>query len=194
MNAATSHMVKKEIRVLGIDDAPFNKFNQGKTLILGVFFRGGNFMDGVLSTTVTVDGTDSTTQIIKMVKKSKFYSQLQAIMLDGISVAGFNVVDVKRLNEKTRIPVIVVMRHFPKMHEIEVALKRLGMQRKLQLLRNAGEIHRVDNLYIQICGCDLEKAKKILKITCTRSYLPEPIRVAHIMASGITYGESRGKP
>ena len=186
-------MVKKEVRVLGIDDAPFDKFNDGKTMVIGVFFRGGSFMDGVLSTTVKVDGSDSTSQIAKMVKKSKFYPQLQAIMLDGIAVAGFNVIDVKKLSEKTKIPVIVVMRHFPKVQEIEAALKKLGMERKIKLLKNAGEIMKVGKIYVQVYGCDLDKAKKILKVTCSRSFIPEPIRVAHLMASGITYGESRGK-
>ena len=38
-----------------------------------------------------------------------------------------------------------------------------------------------------------EKAKEILEIVCTRSLIPEPIRIAHLIASGIIYGQSRGK-
>ena len=67
-------MVKKEIRVLGIDDAPFDKFKDKKCLIIGVFFRGGNFLDGVLSSKVAVDGSDSTAKMIKMVRKQAVYS------------------------------------------------------------------------------------------------------------------------
>lgn len=186
-------MPKKEIRILGIDDAPFDKFNDKKTLVIGTFFRGGSFMDGVLSTKVSVDGNDSTKKIIKLVKKSKFKPQLQAIMLDGIALGGFNVVDIVQINKETNIPVIVVMRDYPDFEKIERALIKLNKKEKIKLLKKAGEIHKVGNIYIQTCGIDLEKAKGIIKITCTRSYIPEPIRVAHIIASGIIFGESRGK-
>ena len=43
-------MVKKEIRVIGIDDSPFKKFSRQKILVIGTIFRGGNWLDGVLST------------------------------------------------------------------------------------------------------------------------------------------------
>ena len=91
-------MVKKEIRVIGIDDAPFDKFNDSKVLIVGVVMRGGSWIDGILSTKVDVDGIDSTNRIIEMINKCKFKPQLQCIFLNGIAVAGFNVIDVKELS------------------------------------------------------------------------------------------------
>jgi len=106
-------MIKKEMRVIGIDDAPFNKFKKGKVLIVGAVFRGGSFLDGILSTKVDVDGDDATKNIIKMINKSKFKPQLQCIFLDGIAVGGFNVIDVKELNKRTKIPVIVIIRRKP---------------------------------------------------------------------------------
>ena len=45
-------MIKKEIRVLGIDDAPFNKFKDKQVLVIAAFYRGGHFLDGVLSTKI----------------------------------------------------------------------------------------------------------------------------------------------
>ena len=59
-------MFKKEIRVIGIDDAPFNKFGKGNVLVVGVVFRGGMWLDGVLSTKVKVDGTNSTKKLINL--------------------------------------------------------------------------------------------------------------------------------
>ena len=105
--------MKKEIRILGIDDAPFDRFKDRRTLLLGAFFRGGSSLDGVLSETVEVDGTDSSDKIIRMVRKSRFYKQLRAIMMKGIAVAGFNLIDVEKVSKKTGIPVIVVMRRMP---------------------------------------------------------------------------------
>ncbi|MCP3684237.1 MAG: DUF99 family protein [bacterium] len=187
-------MAKKEIRILGIDDAPFDKFKDKKTLIVGTFFRGGSFLDGVLSSPVTIDGTDSTNKIIKMVKKCRFYPQLQAIMLDGIAVGGFNIIDVQRLNKTTKIPVIVVVRHAPDLDRIKKVLIKLGKKSRIKLIERAGKIKKINNVYVQLTGIDEKKAKAFLDVACTRSFLPEPVRTAHIIASGVTYGESRGKP
>lgn len=185
--------MKSEIRVVGIDDSPFDKGKDKKTLILGVFYRGGNFLDGVLSTYVQVDGSDATMKIAQMALKSKFYTQLRAIMLNGIAVGGFNVIDIKKLYQKTKIPVIVVMRKLPKVGEMESALKKLKMERKIKLIKSAGKIKKAGKVFIQVCGISFEKATEIVKLTATHSYVPEPIRVAHLVASGIAFGESRGK-
>ena len=91
-------MVKKEIRVIGIDDGPFNKFMDNQVLVVGVVMRGGLYVDGVLSAKSKVDGNDATNKIIKMINKCKFKTQLQCIFLSGIAVAGFNIIDVKKLN------------------------------------------------------------------------------------------------
>ena len=61
------------MRVIGIDDAPFNKFKSGKVLVVGTVFRGGLFLDGVLSTKVSIDGNNSTKKIIEMINKCKYH-------------------------------------------------------------------------------------------------------------------------
>ena len=185
--------MKKEIRVLGIDDGPFDKFNDKEVIVVGTVYRGGSFIDGVLSTKVKVDGDDSTDKIIKMINKSKFKPQLQAIILDGIAVGGFNVVDVKKLNEKTNIPVIVVMRDYPEMEKMKDALLKLGHEDKIKLLESAGKIHKLDEIFVQFIGLGLKQAEEIIDITCTHSLVPEPLRVAHLIASGVVDGESRGR-
>ena len=185
--------MKKEIRILGIDDAPFNKFKGGDVMVVGTVFRGGSWLDGVLSTKVKVDGSNSTKKLIEMINKCKFKPQIQCIILDGIAFGGFNIVDVEELNKKTKIPVIIVIRRMPDFKKIKTTLKKLGKERKYRLIEKAGEVHKVGKIYIQISGISLEDAKKVLKISCTRSLLPEPVRVAHIIAAGIKLGESRGK-
>ena len=186
-------MLKKEMRVIGIDDAPFNKFKIGKVLVVGTVFRGGLFLDGVLSTQVSIDGNNSTKKIIEMINKCKFKQQLQCIFLDGIAVAGFNVIDVKELSKKTKLPVIVIIRRKPNIEKIKKTLIKIGKKSKIKLIEKAGSVVSVGDIYIQLTGLSIEKAKEILKIVCTRSLIPEPIRMAHLIASGITFGESRGK-
>ena len=185
--------MKKEIRILGIDDASFDKFNDKRVLVIGTVFRGGSWLDGVLSTYVRVDGVNATKKLIEMVNGCKFKPQLQCIMLDGIAFGGFNVVDVQKLNKQTGIPVVVVMRNYPDFKEIERVLKKLGKESRIKLLDKAGEVVNVGNIHVQVIGIDLKKAKQFLKVSCTRSYIPEPIRVAHLIGQGIAMGESRGR-
>lgn len=186
-------MIKKEIRVIGIDDSPFKKFTKGNVLVIGTIFRGGTLIDGILSTKIAIDGNNSTKKLIQMINKCKFKPQLQAILLDGIALGGFNIIDVEELNKKTKIPVIVTIRKYPDFKKIEDTLKKLKKHKKYRLIEKAGPVYEFNKLYFQITGIDIGKAKEILKITCTRSLIPEPVRVAHLIASGVVNGESRGK-
>jgi len=186
-------MLKKEIRVIGIDDSPFDKFKKGKVLVVGTVFRGGLFLDGILSTKVNIDGNDATNNIIAMINGCKFKPQLQCIFLDGIAVGGFNVIDIKELNNKTKIPIIVIIRRNPNIEKIKKTLIKINKKSKIKLIEKAGSVIPIGKIYIQLNGLSIEKAKELLKIVCTRSLIPEPIRIAHLIASGITFGESRGK-
>ena len=186
-------MLKKEIRILGIDDSPFKKFKKGNVLVVGTLFRGGTFLDGLLTTKAAVDGNNSTSKLIEMVNKTKFKPQIRCIFLNGIALGGFNVIDIEELNKKTKIPVIVIIRKFPDFKKIEATLKKIGKHNKYKLIEKAGTPEKVGKIYIQRKGIALDKAKEILKLTCTRSLIPEPLRLAHIIASGVVTGESRGK-
>lgn len=185
-------MLKKEIRVIGIDDSPFNKFKDKKALVVGVVMRGGSWVDGILSAKVSVDGDDATKNIANMINSCKFRPQLQCIFLDGIAVAGFNVMDVKELSKKTKLPVIVIIRRVPDINNIKKTLIKIKKKNKIKLIEKAGKIIQIDNIFVQLAGIDLEHAREILKIVCTRSFVPEPLRLAHLIASGISLGESRG--
>ncbi|MBI2655212.1 DUF99 family protein [Candidatus Woesearchaeota archaeon] len=186
-------MIKKEIRVIGIDDSPFNKFKDKEVLVVGVVMRGGLFVDGVLSSKAEVDGNDATDKIIKMINKCKFRPQLQCIFLSGIAVGGFNIIDIKELSKKTKIPVIVVIRKNPDIEKIRKTLIKIKKRNKIKLLENAGKVIHIDKIFVQLAGIDIQKARKILKIVCTRSLIPEPLRLAHIITAGIVTGESKGR-
>src|SRR3989344_1421940 len=144
--------MKKEIRVIGIDDSPFNKFTDKKVLVVGVVMRGGSWIDGVLSTKVSIDGNDSTKKLIDMINKCKFKPQLQCIFLNGIAVAGFNVIDVKELGKKTKLPVIVVIRKKPNIERIKKTLVKLNKKSKIRLIEKAGSIIPAGEIYMQITG------------------------------------------
>ncbi|MBI2558589.1 DUF99 family protein [Candidatus Woesearchaeota archaeon] len=186
-------MVKKEIRVIGIDDAPFNKFKDKKTLLVGVVMRGGSWIDGVLSAKADVDGNDATKRISNMINKCKFKPQLQCVFLNGIAVGGFNVIDVKELSKQTKLPVITIIRKMPDIGNIKKTLIKIKKQQKIKLIEKAGNVFKINNIFAQLTGIDFEEANKILKVVCTRSLVPEPLRLAHLIASGVVSGESKGR-
>ena len=189
--------IKREIRILGIDDSAL--LNE-KVMIVGTVFRGGDWMDGVLRSDITKDGLDATDVIWRMITRSKHYGQIRAVMLDGVTYAGFNVVDIQKIYGQTGIPVIVVMRTKPDFEKIKYALKHFpDGEERWAIIKAAGKIDEValengkNSLYVQRTGINLESVKKIIRLTSTRSNIPEPLRVAHLIATGIILGESRGK-
>ena len=186
-------MIKKEIRIIGIDDSPFDKFKEKEILAIGVVMRGGKCIDGILSTKVEVDGNNATARLVEMINKSKFRSQLRCIFLDGIALAGFNVIDIRELSKKTGIPVVTIIRRKPNVARIKEVLNKLGQKEKIGLLDKAGSVVKIWHIYAQPVGISIEKLKEILKLVCTRSNIPEPLRLAHLIASGIVKGESKGR-
>ncbi len=184
--------IKPEIRVLGVDDGIFTPHVKGSALIVGVVFRGGSWLDGIMSTRVEVDGFDATDKIASMINSSPHRKQLRVIMLDGVTFAGFNVVDIKRLASETQLPIIAVTRDQPNFEDIHEALKNLPRsEERWKAVQNAGKIVRVntrskkERVFIETAGINAEDAEKIVKLTSTRSSVPEPLRVAHLIASGI---------
>jgi Uncharacterized conserved protein len=189
-------VIKKEIRILGIDDAPFPPHTKNNVMLIGTIFRGGTWLDGVLRTYIKGDGTDSTLKIIKMVNDSRHKDQIGVIMLDGITFGGFNIVNIKEIFNETGVPVIVIMRKFPNFEKIKKALTKFeDSLERWSVIQEAGTVYKIENnepLYIQIYGIDLEDAGEIVGLATTRSAIPEPIRAAHLIGAGVVTGESRG--
>ncbi len=186
--------IKPQIRILGIDDSAL--INERVTII-GAFFRGGEQLDGVLCSHITKDGMDATDTIISLIRNSKYYLQIRIIMLDGVTYAGFNPVDIERLFGETGIPVIVFMRSYPDFEKIKLALQHLHeAEKRWEIIKRAGEVHKIEQenpVFIQFRGIDKESAVEIVRMTSIHSNIPEPLRVAHLIATGVVLGESTGK-
>jgi endonuclease V-like protein UPF0215 family len=187
------YFMKPQIRILGIDDASHNRNKDKEVIVIGTVFRGGDFLDGVLTTKVKVDGNDATKKIAEMINNSKFKVQLRAIMIDGIAVAGFNVIGIQELSRKTKLPVIVVMRGYPDLKKIKNALIYLKMKNKIKLIEKAGRIYPFNKIHFQYYGIKKTGAEQILKISIKHADIPEPIRVAHLIGQGLVFGESKGR-
>ncbi len=177
--------------IIGFDDAPFSRRHRGDVLVVGTVFSQMR-LEGVLSGKVRRDGVNATRTIIRLVSESRF-QHVQAIMLQGIAFAGFNVIDLDGVHEALRIPVIVISRKKPDLAAIKRALldKVPGGRRKWQLIECAGPMERAGSVYVQRAGIGMDDAVRVIKRFAVHSILPEPLRTAHLIAGGIALGESR---
>jgi endonuclease V-like protein UPF0215 family len=190
--------IKKEIRILGVDDAPFDKFKDEKADLIGVVFRGGSYLEGVLKSEILVDGDDVSQRIIEMVKKTRHKGHLRVLMLSGITFGGLNIADIDLLHEDTGLAVIIITRKFPDLPAMKKAISKVKTpDAKIRRLLSAGDLHELElkgkKLVVQIRGISLSDAHDIIIRSTVRGLIPEPIRVAHIIASGITKGDSKGR-
>jgi len=189
--------MKSQIRVLGIDDGSFS-FGQARTAVVGVSVRLPSYVEGVMMTHVEIDGMDSTDRIIEMLRSSRYLEQLKLIMLDGAALGGFNVVDVHRLHREVEVPVITVTRDNPDYAEIESALRKHFQDWKPRLaMMRSTTLEEFDTghtpIFIGRVGIERDELEKILAASTVMGALPEALRIAHLVATAISRGESKGR-
>jgi hypothetical protein len=189
--------LKSAVRVLGVDDAPF-RFGAGKVLVVGAVLRLPNYLEGVMRTECQVDGADADEALEGMLLRSRFREQLKLVLIDGAALGGFNVVDIDRLHASTGIPMATVTRDPPDLEKIGSALRKHfpDWERRLEVisrkrLRQVRTEHKP--LLVSSIGMEDHEADMLISRSIVRGAVPEPLRMAHIIASAMARGESRGR-
>lgn len=179
--------------VVGFDDAPFAPSHRGDVPVVGAVYAGLR-LEGVLVGRVRRDGVNATETIARMVTRSRF-RQLQLILLQGIAVAGFNVVDIEALRRRTSLPVLAVCRRAPRFARIRAALlaRVPGGARKWALIERLGPMERTGGVFVQRAGLESAEAAALIRRLAVNGNIPEPLRAAHLIAGALGRGESRGR-
>jgi endonuclease V-like protein UPF0215 family len=189
-------VLKEFVRVLGIDDGPF-KFTDEKVPIVGVLMRAG-YIDGVMASEVEVDGKDATERVVGVVNRSRYKEQIRTIMIDGIALGGFNVVDLKEVNSRTGVAIMSITRDEPDFQAMKGVLKKKfdDWERRWKVV-SSGKLIHVDTghnpIHVKVVGMNEKDAREIIGRSIIRGALPEPLRVAHLIATALVKGESKGK-
>ncbi len=180
--------------VVGFDDAPFERGFRGDVLVVGAVYAGPK-LEGVVSGKVRRDGRNATEVLRRIVASSRFYAHLHLVLIQGIALAGFNVVDIHALHGALGLPVMAIARRAPDLGAIQRALltRVRGGRRKWAIIVRTGPMEPLAGVYVQRAGIGAREAEGVIRRLAIYSKLPEPLRAAHLIASGVTVGHSRGR-
>ncbi len=184
----------KFVNCIAIDDAPFPREHKGDVKIVATVFASLR-LDGVLIGKIRKDGINSTKNIISLIKNSKFYNHCNVIFIQGIALGGFNVINASKLHKELNRPILIVARSFPDYKAIKEALvqKVPGGKKKWKLIKDLGPMERCHKCFIQRVGLSFSEANKIIKYFTIYGNIPEPLRTAHLIASALESGVSKGR-
>lgn len=177
--------MKSEVRTIGWDDSPHTRAD-GRVPVVGVHMRGANRVEGVLLTDVQRDGDDATNRLARCIAETGLRGT-RALLLDGASFAGFNVVDLDGLAEETGIPCLAFTKGVPDLAAMRDALRNVpnpdGKWALLSRRRVVTLPTETTPLTISFSRMSREEAVELLALTTARGLVPEPLRLAHMIAA-----------
>ena len=181
--------------VLGIDDGPFEKYRpHARAPIVGVMMEGRDLVEGVAITDFPVDGDGITEFLVEWIRARRFAPALHGVVFGGITLAGLAVLDAGLLAREYGVPVVVVNRKGRSDEPLRAALAKAGFAGRAELIERAAPSFALEGgLHASIAGGPPEVAAALVARTRAKSDLPEPLRLAHLIAHAIVRGESRGR-
>ncbi|KUK44591.1 MAG: DUF99 family protein [Methanothrix sp.] len=192
----TLHVNKKGVRVLGIAES-FLKMRPSSRLA-GVVMRKDLRVDGFGFAKISVGGDDATEGILKIFWGLE-RSDINALLLNGSIISWFNIVDLDRVSAETGLPVIsltyeeseglerYIEEYFPRPQGKIEMYKKLGPREPLQL-KNGFVV------YARFLGATAEATRGLLNSFTLEGKVPEPLRVARLLARSTSKEEIDGEP
>ena len=179
------HLEKKGLRVFGVAES-FRKFSIKSTLA-GVVMRRDLIIDGAIFGAATLKGNDSTENILYMFKSLK-RDDINCIMLGGLIISMYNIIDGQLIQNETGLPVIGIT--FEDSKGIESSIRYHfadNFQLKLDQYAKLGRRDQVTlktgkSLFIRYWGLTPKTAIRILNSFTLQGSIPEPIRIAKLVA------------
>jgi endonuclease V-like protein UPF0215 family len=182
---------RRDLKIVGVDDGAFSpvKGLGEQALLVAVLFNHSR-ISSVRLGRILVDGRDGNKVLASILKPLRF----DVTMLSGISFGGFNLVDIEELAKSTRRPVIAISREKPDNESVLRALRKhfADWEERWRIVQRAGRLYTFKPLqvepalYFEVKGASPSFAKEAIASAATISRLPEPIRVAGIVARGLS--------
>ena len=180
--------------LLGIDDGPFEKGQDHAVPIVAVMMEGSDLVESVAINQFAVDGDDATGFLASWLDSLKVRPSLQGVVLGGVTIAGLGVVDIRQLAGALTLPVLVVTRKDTANHRVHEALETAGLLQRLEILERTPPAAEVfPGLFLACAGVEPGDGERLIRSSLGKAKLPEPLRVAHLIAAAISRGASRGR-
>jgi endonuclease V-like protein UPF0215 family len=175
---------------VGVDDGAFSigRDHAGKAALVAVLLEGPRIVTLRLGM-IHIDGVDGYRVLLSLLKGLTY----NIVMLSGISFAGFNLIDIKKLARTLGKPVIAVVREKPNNRAVRDALRKHfdDWRQRWMVVKHAGPLYSCKpvpdepRLYFEVMGATPDFAREMIKSSSFVSRLPEPVRVAGLLAKGL---------
>ncbi len=185
------HLNKPGIRALGAAES--FRLGQRRSVLAGVVMRSDFVVDGVALGKTSVGGDDATSAISSLYRRLH-RNDVNLIMVSGAILSLYNIIDVDLLSSKTKLPVVCLT--YKETAGIESSIRRHfknGIEEKLAAYRKLGRrrgvsLHTGHRLYVRTAGMEPDDVKKTLDLFTLQGSVPEPVRVAKLVARAALAG------
>ncbi|NVM16195.1 MAG: DUF99 family protein [Candidatus Lokiarchaeota archaeon] len=179
---------------IGFDDAKFTFNSNSKTTdLIGIICQGTR-MVGMVKKEILIDGDDATEVLIELTKQNE--KHVQYILTDTITFGGFNIIDLEKVYDITKKPIIAVTERMVDLGAVRKAVVKKFPNKyefKLQNIVNAGDLYETSiktaggysKVYFHSKGIQFSEVDSLLHKVCIDSKVPEPVRLAHIIGKAL---------
>ena len=184
----TLHLEKKGLRGLAIAES--FRANSKKSILCGIVMRQDFIIDGIVFGNATIKGDDVTEKILQMFDELD-RPDVNYILISGLILSLYNIVDIKKIHETLKIPVVgltyknssgiedSIKYHFPQSFDFKMKnYSNLGIRKKIM-------INKTSEAYVRFEGCTLREVQYLLKKLTLSGAIPEPIKVAKLLANSL---------
>lgn len=189
MQTPRIHTDKKGVRALGISES-FIKGESKKSILAGVVMRADLIVDGFSFSKTTVGGMDATDCVIELYQKLR-RDDINCMFLNGCVISWFNIIELGKVHRDTGLPVICVtyeeseglekylIEYFGDRAEERIVKYRENGEREKLELRTGNTI------FARYFGLGRKEALRILNRFTLQGAIPDPLRVARLLARTI---------
>jgi endonuclease V-like protein UPF0215 family len=188
---------KRAVRLLGVAES--TPLGATTAILAGVVMRADLIIDGMSWESATISGMDASDAVVALVRRLG-REDLGGVLLHGSVIAGYNVVDLQHIHDATRLPVISVSQEpQSNLRGILQAKFSKDWQSRWRIVEQNGPLQPLhlptgNTVFLQCYGTQADTAGELVKRLTRFGGIPEPLRVARLLARVLTASRSAPKP
>ncbi len=181
-------ILKQASRFLGVAESGLK--GEQHSILGGIVMRADLIIDGIIWTEIDIGGFDASSAIISMVQRLA-RDDLNAIIVHGTVIAGYNIIDLAEVVQRTELPMISVTREPQEdLQKHLISTFPTDWKRRWEIAQRNGYLHALPleqghSVFVQFSGCKWNDVKAVLRRLTRFGGIPEPIRVARLLARAV---------